>query len=132
MANALGPGKLTIGEVGSPRQFASHTTSTALEPSYSDGEVVDFLDGSSDREEDEETWVLAGAVRQGLDADAIEDWCLQNTGTVQPFTFEPVNDGKTYTGTVRVRAIKIGGDVKKKNTSDFSFPVIGKPTLVPA
>lgn len=132
MANSLGPGKLTLGETGTLRQFAKDTLSTFIDPSYSDGSAVDFLDGSEDREADEESWVLSGTVRQGLDADAVEDWCLEHKGTTQPFVFEPVNGGKKYTGTVRVRAIKIGGDVKKKNTSDFSFPMIGEPTLTAA
>lgn len=130
MANALGPGTLTLGETGSLRQFAAHTTAAALEPSYSDGDVLDLLDGSQEREGDEETWVLSGTVRQQLEADALEDWCLANAGKEVPFTFKPVNSvSKSYTGIARIRAIKIGGDVKTKNTSDFSFPLIGKPSL---
>lgn len=131
MANPLGPGLLTLGEAGSLRQFAANTTATYLEPSYSDGDVVDFLDGSSDTEVDEETWTLQGTVRQDLTATgALEDWCLENAGQMVPFTFTPVADeGKSYTGQCKVRAIRIGGDVKAKNTSDFSFPVKGKPTI---
>lgn len=133
MANALGPGTLTLGATGSQRQFAAHTTNTRLEPSYSDGEVLELLDGSQEREVDEETWVLAGTIRQQLEADALEDWCLTNAGQEVPFTFTPVTTvGKSYTGVVRVRAVNIGGDVKAKNTSDFAFPLEGRPTLVPA
>lgn len=131
MSKSLGPGKITFGATGTLYQFAAHATAAYLEPSYSDGEVVDFLDGSSDREADEESWVFGGTVRQGLEDASIEDWCLKNAGKVEPFVFEPINDGKKYTGTARIRAIKIGGDVKKKNTSDFAFPVIGAPELAP-
>lgn len=131
MANALGPGTLTLGETGSMQQFAAHCTAAALEPSYSDGDVLDLLDGSQERDNDEETWSLTGTLRQELIATgAIEDWCLENANTTVEFTYTPVNTiGKSYTGQVRVRAIKIGGDVKKKNTSDFEFPLEGRPQI---
>lgn len=130
MANALGPGTLTLGETGTLRQFAAHTTATSLVPSYSDGDVLDLLDGSTEREQDEETWALEGTIRQQLETDALEDWCLTNAGNEVLFTFKPVNSvTKTYTGTCRIRAVNIGGDVKTKNTSDFSFPIIGRPEI---
>ncbi|GGF30184.1 hypothetical protein GCM10010922_01410 [Microbacterium sorbitolivorans] len=130
MANALGPGTLTLGETGTLRQFAAHTTATSLVPSYSDGDVLDLLDGSTEREQDEETWALEGTIRQQLETDALEDWCLTNAGKEVTFTFKPVNSvTKTYTGTCRIRAVNIGGDVKTKNTSDFSFPIIGRPEI---
>lgn len=130
MANALGPGTLTLGETGSTRQFAAHTTATSLVPSYSDGDVLDLLDGSQERETDEETWTLEGTIRQQLEADALEDWCLTEAGQEMPFVFTPVNSlGKSYEGTVTVRAVTIGGDVKTKNTSDFTFPLRGRPTI---
>lgn len=130
MANSLGPGTLTLGETGTERQFAAHTTATSLVPSYSDGDVLNLLDGSQERENDEETWTLDGTIRQQLEADALEDWCLTNANTDVPFTFTPNNSvSKSYTGTCRIRAVNIGGDVKAKNTSDFSFPVIGRPSI---
>lgn len=130
-ANPLGPGLLTIGETGTLREFAGQCTAVSLEPSYSDGDVVPFLDGTEDREEDEETWTLSGTLQQQLIADALEDWCLENTGKTMPFTFTPVGDetDKHYSGSVRVRAVTIGGDVKSKNTSDFEFPMLGRPNL---
>lgn len=130
MANALGPGTLTLGASGDLRQFAAHTTATSLVPSYSDGDVLNFLDGSTETEVDEETWALEGTFRQQLETDAIEDWCLTNAGEEMTFTFTPVDAvSKSYTGTVKIRAVNIGGDVKTKNTSDFSFPLNGRPTI---
>ncbi|MGO2091381.1 MAG: hypothetical protein ACTH34_05875 [Microbacterium gubbeenense] len=130
MANALGPGTLTLGATGDMRQFAAHTTATSLVPSYSDGDVLNLLDGSTETEVDEETWALKGTFRQQLETDAIEDWCLTNAGEEMTFTFTPVDSvSKSYTGTVKIRAVNIGGDVKTKNTSDFSFPLNGRPTI---
>lgn len=130
MANALGPGTLTLGASGDLRQFAAHTTATSLVPSYSDGDVLNLLDGSTETEVDEETWALKGTFRQQLETDAIEDWCLTNAGEEMTFTFTPVDAvSKSYTGTVKIRAVNIGGDVKTKNTSDFSFPLNGRPTI---
>ncbi|MGO3222129.1 hypothetical protein [Microbacterium gubbeenense] len=130
MANALGPGTLTLGASGDLRQFAAHTTATSLVPSYSDGDVLNLLDGSTETEVDEETWALEGTFRQQLETDAIEDWCLTNAGEEMTFTFTPVDAvSKSYTGTVKIRAVNIGGDVKTKNTSDFSFPLNGRPKI---
>lgn len=130
MANALGPGTLTLGASGDLRQFAAHTTATSLVPSYSDGDVLNLLDGSTETEVDEETWALKGTFRQQLETDAIEDWCLTNAGEEMTFTFTPVDSvSKSYTGTVKIRAVNIGGDVKTKNTSDFSFPLNGRPKI---
>lgn len=130
MANALGPGTLTLGASGDLRQFAAHTTATSLVPSYSDGDVLNLLDGSTETEVDEETWALEGTFRQELETDAIEDWCLTHAGEEMTFTFTPVDSvSKSYTGTVKIRAVNIGGDVKTKNTSDFSFPLNGRPTI---
>lgn len=131
-SNALGPGLLTFGESGTLKEFAAKMTAVALEPSYSDGDAVDFLDGSTDQEPDEETWALTGTLQQELIADALEDWCLENAGKEMPFTFVPVGSAtdKHYSGIVRIRAVTIGGDVKAKNTSDIEFPIIGgRPTL---
>lgn len=127
----LGPGLLTLGESGTLKEFAARTTAVTIEPNYSDGDVVHFLDGSEDREADEETWTLKGTFQQELTTDALEDWCLTNAGQTMPFTFVPsgTETSKHYSGQVRVRAVAIGGDVKKKNTSDFEFPMIGKPNL---
>lgn len=130
MANALGPGTLTLGASGTLKEFSAHTTSASLEPSYSDGDAIDLLDGSIEKEQDEETWTLSGEIRQELTVSALEDWCLENAGQEMPFTFSPVDSvAKTYTGIVRVRAVTIGGDVKTKNTSSFEFPIIGRPEI---
>lgn len=130
MVKALGPGVLTFGATGTTQQFAAHTTATSLVPSYSDGDVLNLLDGNQEREQDEETWTIEGTIRQSLELDALEDWCLKNAGKEMPFTFSPNTDvAKSYKGTARIRAVNIGGDVKSKNTSDFSFPLNGKPTI---
>lgn len=126
----LGPGMLTFGESGTLQEFGAAVTAVSLEPSYSDGDVVPFLDGSEDREQDEETWTLNGTIQQQLTADALEDWCFDHRGEEVPFTFVPNGDdtGKHWSGTVRMRAVTIGGDVKSKNTSDFELPMLGAPT----
>src|SRR5690606_40892322 len=112
------------------RRVLFRSTATSLVPSYSDGDVLDLLDGSQEREQDEETWALEGTIRQQLEADAVEDWCLANAGKEMPFEFTPVTStAKSYTGTCRIRAVNIGGDVKTKNTSDFSFPILGRPAM---
>lgn len=132
-AQTLGPGQLTIGETGTLRQFGASVATCKLTPSVADGETIYVLDGSEAAEDDKETWTLEGTVYQTYDLQSLIKWCNDNAGEELPFTFR-ANNSETLTasGTTRVRSIAYGGDVKKKNTSDFAFKVIGQPTFAAA
>ena len=58
-----------------------------------------------------------------FDTDNLSAWCFDHSGETMPFEWVPNNKGKIkWTGKVNVSAVSIGGDVKNKNTNDFSFP----------
>ncbi|MDJ1115344.1 hypothetical protein [Microbacterium dauci] len=129
MTRTLGPGSLKIGETGSEREWAGHLTKTALVPSTSSDDPVAVLDGTEVAGEDTTTWALTGTILDNFEFDSLQNFAIANAGKEMPFVWTPNNDGGTdYSGTVRIRPIGIGGDVKKKNTNDLEFPLIGAPT----
>lgn len=129
-SHALGPGQLSIGEVGSLRQFGAAIKSATLTPSVEEGETIYVLSGEETTDEGKETWVLEGNVLQAYDLDSLIVWCAENTGEQLPFSYRARSDKPlTATGTLVVRSIAYGGEVKKRNESSFSFKVVGKPTF---
>lgn len=129
-ANRLGPGHLTLGEVGSPQEFGSQVTKMECAPSFDDGDVVEVLSGEQLAEDDEESWKLSGEFYQEFSMTGLVAWCRAHSGQVLPFTFTPDDDADfVVTGSCKVRSVKVGGEVKKRNTSEFEFPCIGIPVF---
>ncbi|NHB85210.1 hypothetical protein G7085_12830 [Tessaracoccus sp. HDW20] len=121
-SHKLGPGQLSIGAIGSLKEFGVALTKGQLTPEADDGETITVLSGEELIEEGEETWTLEGSVFQSYDADSLILWCNENSGQTLPFTFKPATaQALEAAGKVLVRSIAIGGDVKARNQSDFKF-----------
>ncbi|MFC4127386.1 hypothetical protein [Nocardia rhizosphaerae] len=132
MANSykMGPGTLTIGPVGTEMDFSCQITNGVLEPDFDSDDDLYTLCGDTLPGEQKTTWKLSGTAIQDLAAAGIVKWTWDNAGTEQPFTFTPSTSvGSSFTGTVVVRPLSVGGDVKTRPTSDFEFPVVGDPTM---
>jgi hypothetical protein len=128
-ASTLGPGSLKLGVTATAREFAAQLTNALLTPSVEADDDIPTLDGGIMPGLDTETWELSGTVLQDYELTSLEDWCFANKSLVVPFVFTPSNAGKrSYSGTCKVRPLAVGGEVKTRNTSDFTFPVIGSPT----
>ncbi|SDH16140.1 hypothetical protein SAMN04515691_2986 [Leifsonia sp. 98AMF] len=129
----LGPGSLKIGETGSSREWAGDLTKTSLSPDTSSEDPIPLLDGSNLDGEDTTAWTLGGTLVDDFDLDSLQAFALENAGKLLPFVWTP-NDAATadFSGVIKIRPIGWGGDVKKKNTQDFEFPLIGDPTLAPS
>lgn len=128
-ASTLGPGSLKFGAVASEQEFAVQLTKAALTPSVDTEDEIPTLSGDRLSGEDTETWEISGTILQDYELDSLEDWCFENKSLVVPFVFTPSLAGKRkYSGSCKIRPLTIGGDVKKRNTSDFTFPLIGEPT----
>lgn len=127
-ASRLGPGHLTLGAAGSLQEFGSQVTKMELAPEYDDGDIVTVLSGEELAEDDAESWKLSGEFYQEHSMTGLVAWCKANSGQVLPFTFIPEDDADfKVTGTCKVRAVKLGGEVKKRNTTEFEFPCVGIP-----
>lgn len=121
-SHKLGPGRLTIGEVGTETEFGTAIRSCILTPEAEDGDTLVVLSGDEVTDSGDETWTLEGTVLQSYDAKSLILWCNQNSGKTLPFTFIPSTEyGLNATGNVAIRSIALGGDVRERNTSDFSF-----------
>lgn len=126
----LGPGIFTIGETASAEEFGGHTTVCALEPEHETDDDLPTLDGGTIGGDLTTKWNLKGEFVQDYLAGSLVAWAAANNGKRLPFRFVPSTEGVLETsGTLEVRAVKIGGDVKKKNTTEFEFPVVGVPAI---
>ncbi len=130
----LGPGTLNLGS--GPLDVSAQVQAIAVEPeeSVTTTEAIDVLSGDQLPEEEDASYrckLTATFLQDTLVAGGLVDWTWDNAGAEMDFEFVP-NDALTQkvTGTLRVVPLKIGGDVKKRNTSDWSVSCIGMPTLV--
>lgn len=129
----VGPGTLTLGESGSALAVHQQMTKCELTPAenVTTEPDIDLLDGTTiDGEDTVSTkYTLAGSLLQDYSTGGVVDFTWDNNGQNVPFSFTP-KDGTapTLTGTVRVVALKIGGEAKKRADADFSWAVIGTPT----
>lgn len=126
-SSKLGPGRLTFGDAGDAQEFAAQTTATALEPDVDEGDNIPVLSGEEVAGDDDYTYNLTGTALQdysGMTSWIV--WCKENQGVTLPFEFVPNNtQGLKVTGSVKIRPVKFGGDVKERNTSDFEFRGVG-------
>lgn len=134
----MGPGTLTLGDVGDVKSLSSQVTNVRITPNVDTGDPINVLSGESVPGDRDETWTLAGTLVQDLGAgvagaDSIVEWLFTNAGETMPFTFVPSTaKGRQITGDVTVEAVEIGGDVKSKPTSDFEWQVSGRPAIAAA
>lgn len=129
-AHRLGPGQLTFGETASEQEFGGQVTAVTLTPEVEEGDSIPVLDGGEVVDEGDTTWTLTGSFLQEFTTDSLIKWCHQNAGQQLPFVFRPRSDSALEaTGTVTIRAVPFGGDVRTRNTSEFTFPVVGDVDL---
>lgn len=78
-------------------------------------------------------WTMAGSLFQDLEANGLIDWTWKNAGAEVGFTFIPDTTGEARVrGTVMVDPIDLGGDVKKRNQSEFEWNITGDPQFTAA
>lgn len=130
MSRILGPGSLSIGPAGSPQQFAGDITKVTVTPSTDSEDDTPLLDGTNESGADTTSWELGGTVLDKYTLNSVQVWAAQHAGEEQPFMFTPTSDAELeISGVVKIRPIAFGGDVKKKNSNDFAFPLVGDPTF---
>jgi hypothetical protein len=126
----VAPGLLSIGAAGTLQDFSAQCTSCKLTPSVDNGDPINVLSGEQVPGDRTESFTLDGTFLQDLGTDSKTEWLFENAGQSMPFVFTPsTTAGRSINGTIVVEAIDIGGDVGGKPTSDFSFIVVGRPTI---
>lgn len=126
----MGPGSLVIGETGTPLEISCQITACTVEFETDAEDDVPTLCGGTLAGDETETATLTGTIIQDLSDDGIVEYTWANSGTVQPVVFIPNTDvGKQILGSVKIRSLNVGGDVKTSPTSDFEWPFVGLPTM---
>ena len=129
-AQTMGPGTFSIGSVGTPLDLTAQVTSLKVTPSAEAEDSVTTLSGETLAGERNYSWTVSGTLIQDLTEDGMFDYTWTNAGDQVPFTFTPSTAaGRSVTGTLIVDPLELGGDVKKKNTTDFEWAVVGQPVL---
>lgn len=134
-AHATGPGTLTFGGEVDKVDFSGQVSSIKIAPDSDEDDAIDVLSGAQ----------VPGAIRfsSNLEATFLQDfdrqgciaWSWENAGETVEFEFIPSNaHGARFTGQVVVQPMEVGGDVRKKNTSDIKWATVGlpKPTFADA
>lgn len=120
----LGPGtfKITV-EEGEAKDFSADLTKAQLNPSVSSDDPTTYLDGSQETNTST-SWTFEGTIGDDFSEQGLQAWCFDHDGQTMSFEFVPnTAGGIKWTGDVTVTPVGVGGDVKTKNTNDFSFPV---------
>lgn len=126
----LRKGLLTLGEVGSGKEFAAQVTSGSIEPSYSEGDTIEVLSGDRDTEAAEWEGTLKAEFFQDYDMEGLVAWTWENDGILMPFRFVPSTTGEIeFTGKVKVRPVTVGGDVGEENTAEAEWTITEKPEI---
>lgn len=119
----LGPGSFKITDTDTGKDFSADLTKAQLNPSNSSDDPVTYLDGSEETNTST-TWTMEGTIGDDFSEDGLPTWCFDHANETLPFEFIPNKAGGIkWTGNVTVTPVAMGGDVKSKNTNDFSFPV---------
>lgn len=114
------------------KQFADQATAVRLIPDTDEvGDPLEVLSGDQQLADDETTWTLRVETVQDFDdAAGFVAFAFDNAGDVVPFSWRPNATGVTYSGSVKVRPVEIGGEVNTRLGTEGSWPVQGTPTRV--
>lgn len=122
----LGPGTMTFDGAGA--DVSAQITKGTVTPivNKTTTAAIPVLNGEEVPEEHEVSyaWTLDGTLLQDLAASGFIAWTWTNKGLFKSFRYVPNTvEDREVTGFVRVDPILLGGDVKSRPTSDFSFDI---------
>lgn len=110
--------------------FQTQTHNVTLDPKTDErGDSLEVLSGDTITPDDESTWTLhIEAVQDFDDETGFVAFALDRAGDVVPYSWKPNATSPTFTGTVRVRPVAIGGDVNARNSTTAEWPCQEAPT----
>lgn len=126
-----GPGTLKFGPVGSDQFDASCQVTSMLVDSETDAEdPIHVLCGDTVAGEETTAFTLkATFLQDSLQANGLTAYTWTNAGVTVEFEFTPnLEAGARVNGRVTVRPMPIGGEVKKRNTHDIEWAIVGTPS----
>lgn len=124
----VGPGTLTVGEIGTSVDFSCQVTECVLTAEKDQEDNINTLCGDTLAGDITYTWSLTGELVQDLSPEGVNKFCFENAGEEFPFSFSPSNaSGPELSGVVILDPLDIGGAANTKATAEFEFSVVGKP-----
>lgn len=127
---SLGPGELTIGEVGDQIDFSCQLTAATLTPAVDQDDNTPVLCGDVVPGERRYTWTLAMTVLQDWRAEGVTAFAFDHRGQAHPFTFTPDTDGgPIVTGTLTVDPMNLGGEARARATADWTLSLVDEPEI---
>ena len=129
----LKTGKLLLGTAPGV-EYACQQTNVRIVPEHNEeGDEQETLCGDVLTAATTTSWSLQGTAIQDWDSAtgvSFVQYSWANDGLTVPFSWQPNAGATTISGTVTVRALEMGGDVNTRITTDFDWPIAGKPTAV--
>lgn len=127
---SLGPGELSIGEVGSEVDFSCQLTAATLSPSVDQDDDTPVLCGDIVPGDRRYTFELEMSVLQDWRAEGITAFSYEHRGEAVAFQFSPDSaSGPTVTGNLMVDPMNLGGEVNQRATADWTLSVVGDPSI---
>lgn len=120
---------------GAALDFSCQPTNVRITPNHDeDGDPIETLCGDSLGADETRTDTLAiTAIQDFTDSAGFQRFSWEHDGEAMPFTWQPTGaSGPTFAGSVKVRAVEVGGDVNKRLTVDVEWPCVGVVTWTPA
>lgn len=128
----LGPGSFKLGEIGTELDLSCQLTAFTISWEVDAEDAEPTLCGGTIGGARTYVATAAGSVFQDIEADGVIDYTWKNKGEEVPFTFIPDEAGAAQvTGRLMIDPINLGGDVRKRNKSDFEWQCIGDPVFTP-
>jgi len=127
----VGPGSLTLGASGDLITASAQIRKAVVKPAVVTADNIPVLSGEEVPGDRTESFTFDGTLLQDLGAgSSLVEWCWEHRGEQHAITYIPSTAADMQiSGTVVVEAVDIGGDVKTKPTSDFSFKFVGAPVI---
>ncbi|MFW0784505.1 hypothetical protein AAFP35_08270 [Gordonia sp. CPCC 206044] len=125
----VGPGTLKLGAIGSEVDFSFQVIECVLAADKDQEDNITVLSGDTIPGDIAYSWQMKGELVQDLSADGVNKFAFENAGEQVPFAFEPNSaSGPSFSGTLIVDPLDIGGKAGTKPTAEFEFSIVGKPT----
>jgi hypothetical protein len=126
----LGPGNLLLGTTPGT-EYGFGVSKLALVPTVNSTDGTPTLGTPEPPPTTQTAYALSGtAINDFTDPLGLQRYCFDNDGDEVAFSWTP-NSAETtpaiLTGTLTVRAFEMGGDVAVEITTDFEWPITGKP-----
>jgi len=121
----LGPGTLKLGSA----EYGFQVSAARLTPSVDEEDGTPTLAAPDPAPLATVSWALnVDAIQDFEEAAGLTNYLMDNALNEVAFEWTPKTaDGTKYAGTVQVRPMEIGGDVKVQVVTSVELPLVGQP-----